>query len=88
VAALRLAIAAVKALGSGAMAETRPVEVPAELASALSEDAVARAYFDSLPPSHRREYVGYMTEAKKPETRKRRVERTIAMLRERAAGND
>jgi antitoxin component of MazEF toxin-antitoxin module len=63
----------------------REVEVPPELAKALAKNASAREFFDRLSYSHQREYVGYVTEAKKPETRAKRVERTIEMLREMAA---
>ena len=62
-------------------------DVPTELSDALAEDRVARDAFASLPASHRREYVGYITEAKKPETRARRVRRTLEMLRSKSAGH-
>jgi bacteriocin resistance YdeI/OmpD-like protein/uncharacterized protein DUF1905 len=63
----------------------REVEIPDELAKALRKHRVARETFASLSYSHRREYVGYVTEARKPETRARRVERTIEMLVERSS---
>ena len=53
---------------------------PAILAQALQEDPVAAATWKDLAPSHRREYVGYIKEAKKDETRARRVRRTIDEL--------
>lgn len=62
--------------------EPRVVEVPPELAKALKKEKAARAYFESLAYSHRREYVGYITEAKKEETRLRRVAQTIEMLKQ------
>ena len=60
--------------------EPRTVEVPADLASALRRNAVARRSFESLSYSHRREYVASITEAMRPETRARRLARTIEML--------
>ena len=57
-------------------------EVPQALAQALDGDATARAAFDRLPPSHRREYTQWIDEAKQDETRERRVQQTLAMLRE------
>ncbi|MEV4054486.1 YdeI/OmpD-associated family protein [Amycolatopsis sp. NPDC049688] len=45
----------------------------------MSEPPAAR--FEALPPSHRREYVQWVAEAKRPETRVSRVEKTIARLR-------
>ena len=46
---------------------SRAVTVPADLARALTGHRVAKARFDAMPPSHRREYIGYIEEAKKPE---------------------
>ena len=62
----------------------REVEVPRELTKAFKRNRAARAVWDGLSFSHRREYVGYIVEAKKEETRARRVERTIQALTERA----
>jgi antitoxin component of MazEF toxin-antitoxin module len=67
--------------------EPREVEVPDELAKALRRNRAVREIFDSLSFSHRREYVQSITEAKRPETRARRVDRTIETLEERAAEN-
>src|SRR6266498_3631454 len=61
----------------------REVEVPWELTKALKRNRAARAVWDGLSFSHRREYVGYIVEAKMEETRARRVERTIQALTER-----
>jgi uncharacterized protein YdeI (YjbR/CyaY-like superfamily) len=60
----------------------REVEVPEALASALAADPVARGIFEGLAFTHRKEYASWIAEAKKEDTRARRVERTIAMLRE------
>lgn len=66
----------------------RVVEVPDEIAKAFRSSKVARKYFGSLSYSHQREYIGYITEARKPETRAKRAARTIDMLAERAAANE
>ena len=63
-------------------AEPRVIEVPAELKKALAKEKAAREYFESLAYSHQREYVGYIIEAKKEETRLRRVAQTIEMLKQ------
>ncbi|HKH04976.1 MAG TPA: YdeI/OmpD-associated family protein [Acidimicrobiales bacterium] len=55
------------------------VEVPDDLAAALDE-AGLRATFDGLSPSHRREYVTWVDEAKRPGTRARRVAGTVERL--------
>jgi hypothetical protein len=57
--------------------------VPPELSRALRRNKRAAAAFAALAPSHRREHVGFVTEAKKPETRARRIEQTIAALARR-----
>jgi Bacteriocin-protection, YdeI or OmpD-Associated/Domain of unknown function (DUF1905) len=61
--------------------EPREVEVPEELATAFSEDSAASQAFEGLSYTHRKEYVQWVVEAKKPETRQRRVARTMEMLR-------
>jgi uncharacterized protein YdeI (YjbR/CyaY-like superfamily) len=57
----------------------RTVEVPDDLAAAL-EAAGAREQFDRLSFSHRREHVNAILEAKKPETRARRVAKAVEMV--------
>ena len=66
---------------------TRQVEVPEDLAEAFGQHDAARVVFEGLSFSHRREYVRSITEAKRPDTRARRVERTIRALLERAPGS-
>jgi hypothetical protein len=61
----------------------REVAVPADLAFALERDARAGAFFDRLSYSQKRWYVLPIEQAKKPETRRRRVEKALTMLRER-----
>ncbi|HET8621428.1 MAG TPA: YdeI/OmpD-associated family protein [Acidimicrobiales bacterium] len=61
---------------------TDPEPLPADLAAALAGDPAAAAAFDRLAPSHRREYVQWITEAKRAETRARRVVGTLDRLRE------
>jgi hypothetical protein len=62
----------------------RVVEVPADLATALSASKVASEAFDALSYTHRKEWVRWVEEAKKPETRTTRIEKTVTRL---AAGN-
>lgn len=57
----------------------REIEVPADLRSAL-EAAGLGAAFDALAPSRRKELARGVAEAKKPETRARRVEAAVAAL--------
>ena len=58
----------------------REVELPDDIAAAF--DDAARATYDGLAFSHRKEWVRWVTEAKKPETRASRIEKTVAALRE------
>jgi Bacteriocin-protection, YdeI or OmpD-Associated/Domain of unknown function (DUF1905) len=59
----------------------REVEVPPALASALAEDSAARTAFDALSFTHRKEYARWIDEAKRDETRLRRVTQALEMLR-------
>ena len=61
--------------------EPRLIEVPPELEKALEKEKAALEVFNSLSYSHQREYVGYITEAKKEETRLNRIAKTIEMLK-------
>jgi uncharacterized protein YdeI (YjbR/CyaY-like superfamily) len=65
----------------------RPAAVPADFAKALKKNAKARATFDKFLPSHRREYVEWITGAKRAETRARRVETAVAWMAEGKSQN-
>ncbi len=54
--------------------------VPPDLQRAIDAKAATRAVWQRLSPSHRREHVKHVTEAKKPETRARRIAATVAAL--------
>lgn len=62
-------------------AAPRTVDAPDDLAAALAGEAAAQATFDALAPSHRKEYVRWIEEAKKPETRAARVVKAVDALR-------
>ena len=59
----------------------REVEVPDDLAAALAAAPGAREAFDRLPPSHRKEHVRAILDAKKPETRERRIAACVEKIR-------
>ena len=67
--------------------ETPTVTEPTDFAGALDADPVARAAYDRLSYSHRREHLLAIEGAKKPETRARRIEKALTMLRGDAPGN-
>jgi hypothetical protein len=58
----------------------REVEIPPALATALEGDPDARATFESLAFTHRKEYAAWIAEAKREETRARRVKKALEML--------
>jgi hypothetical protein len=60
----------------------RGVEVPAALAAALAADPQAKVIFDGLAFTHRKEYARWIAEAKRDETRQRRVEQAVVMIKE------
>ncbi|MBV9336363.1 MAG: DUF1905 domain-containing protein [Solirubrobacterales bacterium] len=62
--------------------DPREVEIPEPLARALSADPDAQAAFERLAFTHRKEYARWVGEAKREETRDRRVTRALQMLRE------
>jgi uncharacterized protein YdeI (YjbR/CyaY-like superfamily) len=62
--------------------QTAPLETPADLAAALKKSKKAGVVFENFSPSHRREYIEWITEAKRPETREKRLQQTLALLAE------
>jgi hypothetical protein len=60
--------------------EPRTVEVPDDLAKALAKQKGAKAAFEALAFSKRKEFVRQVNEAKAPETRTRRIEKTLEQL--------
>ena len=60
----------------------REVEVPPELAAALDADPEAKAFFDGLSYSNKRVFTLSVEGTNNPETKARRVEKAIAMMRE------
>jgi uncharacterized protein YdeI (YjbR/CyaY-like superfamily) len=65
----------------------KAVRVPADLAGALKKNKPAHAAFESFPPSHRREYIEWITDAKTGETRARRLQQAIEWIAEGKSRN-
>lgn len=61
--------------------EPRVIEVPGELKKAFKAEKEARAFFDKLSYTHQREYVMWINEAKREETRQNRIAKAIEMLK-------
>lgn len=67
--------------GRAAKAKTpRPLVIPPELAAALKKNKQASAHFESMPLSHKREYSEWIGEAKREETRSKRLEQAMEMI--------
>ena len=62
--------------------EPRTVDVPEAFAGALAADTEARAAFDALAYTHRKEFARWVAEAKREQTRHTRVTRALQMLRD------
>ena len=62
--------------------EPREVEVPKDLMRELKQNKEAKAFFDKLSYSHKREYVMWINEAKKEETWQNRIVKMIEMLKQ------
>lgn len=56
------------------------LDIPPEFAKALARNKKAKESFDKLAPSYRKYYIGWIAMAKRPETKKRRIEESIALL--------
>jgi uncharacterized protein YdeI (YjbR/CyaY-like superfamily) len=59
-------------------------EIPKDFAKALKEGGLDE-FFASYPPSHQREHLKWITEAKRPETRKKRIEQSVKMISDKRA---
>jgi hypothetical protein len=62
--------------------EPRVIEVPADLKKAFKTEKEAKAFFEKLSYTHQREYVMWIDEAKREETRQNRIAKTIEMLKQ------
>jgi hypothetical protein len=60
--------------------EPRQVELPLDLQQAFQANPEARQVFDRLSYTHQKEYVRWVSEARRPETRQRRIQQTMEML--------
>jgi uncharacterized protein YdeI (YjbR/CyaY-like superfamily) len=65
-----------------------PLDIPAELEQALRRDRSARAAFETLSLSCKREYAEYIATAKRDETKAARLEKILPMIRDKTGLND
>ena len=75
-------IAAAKKSGAwdSPVAAPGPLPMPPAFAARLKRNKQARAFFESLAPSYRRQYVDWIASAKREDTRKRRIDEAIDLL--------
>ena len=55
-------------------------DIPPEFAKALVRNKKAKENFDKLAPTYRKHYIAWISIAKRPDTKKRRIEESIALL--------
>jgi uncharacterized protein YdeI (YjbR/CyaY-like superfamily) len=55
------------------------VRIPLELRLALKENSKARKFFDAMPPSSKKQAIGWILAAKKNETRNRRIAEVVEL---------
>jgi bacteriocin resistance YdeI/OmpD-like protein/uncharacterized protein DUF1905 len=60
----------------------REIEVPQDFAAALDKDSAAKQFFDGLSYSNKRRFTLSIEDAKTPETRQRRIEKSVHQLHE------
>ncbi len=66
----------------------RPITVPPELKNAMAADTTAGAAFEKLRPGQRREYAEYVTEARRADTKQKRIAKILPMIAAGAGLND
>lgn len=64
-----------------------PLKVPPYFMTAVRKNKKALATFEKFPPSHKREYVEWVVEAKQDETRQKRLETAVAWMAEGKSRN-
>jgi uncharacterized protein YdeI (YjbR/CyaY-like superfamily) len=66
----------------------KPINIPIDLADAFQKNAQAKKLFDEMSMSCRREYCDYIQEAKRPETKIKRVEKSMRLIMEKRGLNE
>lgn len=84
----RAAIEAAKANGSWSLLDAaEALEVPADLAAAFAANPAARRNYDAFPPGSKKNILTWVTTAKRPETRARRVAETVSLAAQNLRAN-
>lgn len=85
--AMRLNEAGIKAPARAKPDRRAPLVIPTEFAVALKKNKKAQTAFDAFSYSHRKEYVEWISEAKREETRQKRIFTSLAWLSEGKSRN-
>ena len=80
--AMQLNLDNVKSPAQRKAAPKPPPEAPADLVAALKKNATARKTFEAFPPSAQRDYVEWIVEAKREETRAKRLAQAVEWMAE------
>lgn len=64
----------------------RIVEIPSDFKKLLNKEKAVKSFFEKLSYTYQREYVNWIIDAKKPETRTRRMQKAIDMMKEGKKG--
>ena len=65
----------------------KPIPMPADFPAALGKSQKAKAVYEGFSPSHKREYLEWIVEAKQDETRQRRIAQAVEWISEGKARN-
>lgn len=65
--------------------QPRQIDLPADFAEALGNDPAAREFFETLSPSQKKWHVQQVESAKTPETRRRRIGKSVELLHDQRA---
>jgi uncharacterized protein YdeI (YjbR/CyaY-like superfamily) len=60
----------------------KPIPMPSDMKDALARNTKAKSTYNEFSPSHKREYLEWITEAKQPETRQRRLSQAVEWMAE------
>ena len=60
----------------------KPIPMPTDMKEALARNERAKTTYEDFSPSHKREYLQWITEAKQPETRQRRLSQAVEWMAE------
>ena len=70
-----------------ALDSVEALEMPSDLEKAFSKNETARGYFEAFPRSAKRAILEWISNAKKPETRAKRVEETVTKAEQNLRAN-